>query len=141
MQLRRTLAPGADGLSESVGLLAMRLAGGALMAILHGWGKYSAYAERAAKFPDPLGVSPEISMGLTVFAELFCAGLLVIGLATRWAAVFGAITMFVAAFVIHGDDPLRKQELALMYLSIYTALICLGPGRFSLDRVIYGRSG
>ena len=80
-------------------------------------------------------------MGLTVFAELICAGLIVIGLATRWAAVFGAITMFVAAFVIHGDDPLRKQELALMYLSIYTALICLGPGRFSLDQVIQGRSG
>jgi putative oxidoreductase len=44
--------------------------------------------------------------------------------------------MIVAAFVIHGDDPLKKQELALMYLSIYGALIALGPGRLSIDYLL-----
>jgi putative oxidoreductase len=75
-------------------------------------------------------------MSLTIFAEGFCAMLIVVGLCTRWASAVGAFTMIVAAFVIHGDDPLKKQELALMYLSVYGALIALGPGRLSIDYLL-----
>jgi putative oxidoreductase len=41
--------------------------------------------------------------------------------------------MFVAAFIIHGQDSFQKQELALAYLAAYVALLFTGPGRFSLD--------
>jgi putative oxidoreductase len=117
--------------------LILRVAGGLLMLILHGWGKYQAYGDRAAKFPDPLGVSPEISMALTIFAEVGCAALLVVGLCTRWAAGVSAFTMFIAACVIHGDDPLAKQEKALLFLAIYSSIAVVGAGRFSLDHLIY----
>ena len=89
------------------------------------------------KFPDPLGVSAEVSLGLTVFAEVACAILIVVGLCTRWAAFILAFTMCVAAFVIHGDDPLAKQEKALLFLAMYSSITVLGPGRFSLDHLIY----
>ena len=127
---------GPNGLSTSIGLLCLRCAAGGLMLLLHGWGKLQAFGERAAKFPDPLGVTPELSMGLTIFAEVFCAALILVGLCTRWAAGVGLFTMIVAAFVIHGDDPLKKQELALMYLSMYGALALIGPGRLSLDYML-----
>jgi uncharacterized membrane protein YphA (DoxX/SURF4 family) len=43
------------------------------------------------------------------------------------------IAMGVAAFMIHGGDPLGKKELALLYFSAYFAIATLGPGKYSLD--------
>ena len=124
---------------QSVGLLLLRLSGGILMLVLHGWGKYQKFEDRADSFPDPLGVGSPTSMALTIFAEVICASLIAIGLCTRWAAAVGLFTMSVAAFVIHGEDPLSDKESALMYLSVYGALICLGAGKFSLDHLIHRR--
>jgi putative oxidoreductase len=44
--------------------------------------------------------------------------------------------MLVAAFIVHGDDPFQKKELALLFLTPFLALLLAGPGRFSLDAVI-----
>ena len=44
-----------------------------------------------------------------------------------------AITMFVAFFVVHGDDPFRDKELAFLYLACFTALVMTGAGRYSID--------
>ena len=136
--MRRWLChPGSDELQASLSSLFLRLAGGVLMVVLHGWSKYEKYGDKSASFPDPLGVSSDVSLGLTVFAEVACAILIVVGLCTRWAAFVCAFTMFVAAFVIHGDDPLAKQEKALLFLAIYSSITLVGPGRFSLDHLIY----
>lgn len=115
------------------GLLVMRVAAGAMMAFGHGWGKLVTYSERAATFPDPLGVSSPVSLALVVFAEFFCALLVALGAATRFAAIPLVINMFVAAFVIHGDDPWRRQEFAVLYLIPFLTLIFTGAGRFSID--------
>lgn len=62
------------------------------------------------------------------------------GLFTRFALIPLIITMVVAGFVIHANDPLfdrgPSKELALMYLFPYIILFLTGPGRFSLDHVI-----
>jgi putative oxidoreductase len=41
--------------------------------------------------------------------------------------------MLVAAFVVHGDDPWSKKELALLYAIPFLTLGLTGPGRFSID--------
>ena len=133
----KSLNPGSTTLWHSVGTLGLRVAGGWLMLYLHGWGKYTNFSERSARFPDPLGVTPDVSMALTIFAELGCAALLLVGLLTRWSAFVCGFTMLIAAVVVHGDDPLKKQEMALLYLSIYGALACWGGGRFSLDAKLF----
>lgn len=130
---------GLSGVFQSLGLLGLRLSGGVLMVLLHGWGKYQKFEDRAESFPDPLGVGSPISMALTIFAEVICASLITVGLCTRWAAAVGLFTMSIAAFVIHGDDPLSDKESALMYFSVYGALICLGAGRFSFDHMLTKR--
>ena len=127
---------GSRAWKASLGLLLLRLASGVLMIVLHGWRKFETYGDGASEFWHPPGVSPEVSMALTIFAEVFCAGLVALGLLTRWAAAVGMFTMIIAAFVVHSNDPLSKQELALMYLAMYGALIAMGPGRFSIDHFI-----
>ena len=119
----------------SFALLLLRLWVGLFMALGHGWGKLTTFADLAAKFPDPFGLGSSLSLGLAVFAEFFCSLAIAAGFATRGALIPLIITMATAGLIIHGDDPFGKRELALLYLAPYVALLFTGPGRYSLDRV------
>lgn len=121
---------------NDIGLLILRLGVGSFMLVAHGWGKLANFGELATKFPDPIGLGPTVSLVLAVFAEFVCALLLILGLGTRFAAVPLLVTMLVAAFVVHADDPWSKQEFALLYAIPFLALIFTGGGRFSLERLI-----
>ncbi|MBL9116872.1 MAG: DoxX family protein [Verrucomicrobiaceae bacterium] len=122
-------------LSPDLGLLLLRLTLGLAMFFNHGWPKLSGFTRNASNFPAVL-VNGQVSLGLAVFAEVFCAALLVLGFFTRFAAAMLAITMGVAFFKIHrmamqGDS---SGELALLYLVGFGTLMLAGPGRFSADR-------
>lgn len=120
--------------TTDLGLLMLRLTVGGLMLVQHGWPKLQKLmSEDPIKFADPLGTGPEIALYLTVFAEFICAILIMIGGLTRLSAIPLIITMFVAAFIIHSDDPFKKQEFALLYLIPFLLLLMTGAGRFSLD--------
>lgn len=134
--MRRLVDPFPVHLHQSMqdaALLLLRLVFGGVMIYAHGWGKLTGFSERAAKFADPLGVGSEASLALAVFAEVFCAAALVAGLLTRWALVPLIVTMVVAVFVVHADDPFGRKELGLVYLAAYLALFLTGPGRWSID--------
>lgn len=120
-------------LSSDIAALLLRLFFGGFMLLHHGLPKMLAWTEKADSFPDPLGVGSMASLALAVFAEVFCAALLVLGLCTRWATIPLMITMLIAAFVVHGDDPLAKKEFALLYFGAYAAIYFLGPGRYAVD--------
>lgn len=112
------------------------------MLVGHGWGKLMSFSENAATFPDPLGIGPELSMGSAIFCEVICSALVVLGLATRFAVLPLVFTMVVAAFVVHGGDPLfmgsgAAKEPALIYLTAYALLFFTGPGCFSVDTVFF----
>ena len=135
MSLRKLLcgpvpAVGAGG---SLGLLLLRVSVGGMMLVCHGWGKLTGFAERSSSFPDPLGVGSPLSMALATGAEAFCALAVILGFATRWAAVPLMVTMAVAALIIHGDDPWAKKEFALLYFFPFATLLLTGAGRYSLD--------
>ncbi len=114
-------------------LLLLRCLSGGLM-MTHGWPKMLKWADKKSSFADPFGMGSEISLALTIFAELGCAALLVLGLGTRLALIPLIIVMGVAFFKIHAADPLGDKELALFYLVIYTALLFSGAGKYSLDK-------
>jgi len=126
-------------LLTNIGLLLMRLSFGALMLFAHGVPKLGKLGADPIEFADPFGLGAAPSLVLAVGAEVGCSILLIIGLGTRVATVPLMITMLVAAFIIHGDDPFRKQEFALLYFFRYLRLLCTGPGAFSLDHVLRRR--
>jgi len=128
----------------SIGLLLLRLVFGGFMLIGHGWGKLISFSEAAAKFPDPLGIGNELSMGSAVFCEVVCSLLVMLGLATRVAVLPLVFTMGVAAFIVHGGDPLfmgegAAKEPALMYLTAFALLFFTGPGCFSVDTLLLNK--
>ncbi len=76
---------------------------------------------------------------MAIGAEVGCSLLLIVGLASRLAAIPLAFTMLVALFVVHANDPWKVKELAATYLLVYVALMLAGPGRFSLDHSLFTR--
>ncbi len=120
-------------LSADLGLLIVRLWFGAVLAASHGYGKVmniSGFSENVAK----LGFPVPIFFGSAAALSEFLGGILVaVGFMARPAA--GAVlgTMFVAAFIVHADDPFGKKEFALSYAAAALAILVAGPGRFSID--------
>ena len=117
----------------SIGLLIMRVWIGLTMLIAHGWPKLANFSERSESFADPLGIGSFMSLTLAVGAEVFASIFIIFGLLTRAMAVPLLITMLVAAFIVHGDDPYQRQEFALLFGFSYLLLIFTGPGKYAVD--------
>ncbi len=105
------------------------------MLIEHGLGKVERLSQEPIRFADPLGVGTELSLQLAIGAEVGCAALLVLGVASRLMLAPLIFTMAVAAFIVHGADPLGDKEMALLYLVAYVALLLMGPGRLSVSQL------
>ena len=109
--------------------------GSAGMMMTHGWNKLMNFQEKSLSWPDPLHVGHSVSLGMTVFAELFCAGFLLLGLFSRLALVPLIFLMAVAVFVIHAGDSFGDKEHAVLFLVPYIVLFFTGPGIYSLDSI------
>lgn len=130
--LRMSFVPG----SIDAGLLVLRVWLGATMLLNHGLKKLmDLLAGKGASFPDPIGIGPTLSLGLSVFAEVACAALLILGLFTRFSALVLSIQMTVAFFLVHQAALSGEQsgELAFIYLAGFVALFLAGAGRISVD--------
>lgn len=120
-------------LQSDIGLALLRIVPSALM-ITHGYGKFLKLINGNFEFPDPLGIGQTPSLFLAVLGEFICPVLVIIGFKTRWTAIPPAITMLVAAFIVHAPDPLGRKELSLLYATVFIVIILLGPGRYSVDK-------
>lgn len=120
---------------KNLSLLILRLSGG-LMILTHGYPKFLKILNGDFSFADPLGLGQEVSLVSAVFAEFICAILVILGLYTRLASVPVLFTMLVAALIVHSDDPFARQELGLLYATIFTVTALNGGGNYSLDKII-----
>ena len=120
-------------------LLFLRVALGGFFIYAHGWPQL---AGGLAKWKVTglamrhLGISfwPGYWGFMAAFAESVGVGLLMLGLFFRPSALLLAVTLGVAAlseYRAHGlDTAAHALELAL----VFTALIFIGPGKYSLDK-------
>ena len=114
------------------------------MLVYHGWGKAQKLMDgKSDGFPDPLGMGSEGALYGAVAGEVLAPLALILGLLTRLSALGLAFTMGVAAFVIHWDDPWsgapKSKEMALLYMIPAVTLLLTGPGRISLDEVLWSK--
>jgi putative oxidoreductase len=135
--IKKIFAPGNDSCATSGGLLALRLFLGLTMLLHHGLDKINNFGTYATKFPDPLGLGVKPGLALVTFAETAGALLLALGLLTRFGALTLVIDMGVAFFFVHKS--LQGGELAFVYLAGYFALLLAGGGKFSVDKLLFGK--
>ncbi len=134
--LRKTL-PVAN---KHFGLLILRIMAASLM-LTHGYPKLmQLFSGEPVSFSSVMGMTPELSLLLAVFAEFFCSVFVFIGLFTRLATIPLIITMSVAAFHIHSSDLLAVKEKALLFLLIFTFLLLTGGGKYSVDGILLKKS-
>ena len=112
--------------------LVLRIVFGGLM-VPHGYAKLVGFAEKQHSFMNFLGLGSAVSLGLTIFAELICAALLVIGLYTRLALIPLLILTVVIVFISHEGDIFGKAFSGFAYLTAYLVIFLLGPGKYSVD--------
>lgn len=116
--------------------LLLRLTVGVLL-IPHGFDKLVNFTEKSSDFADPFHIGSTLSLILVIFAEFFCATFIVAGLFTRLACIPPIIAMAVALFYAHnGDIFSEKGKLVTLFLGGFLALLFIGPGKVSLDRLI-----
>jgi putative oxidoreductase len=118
--------------SYDLALLFLRLALGISIIVLHGWVKLTDYQGKVETFPDPLHMGRHTSLVLSMFAELVCGGLLVVGALTRFAAAVLIIMLSVAFFLVHHGD-MSQGEPAALYLFGFITILLAGSGRFGAD--------
>lgn len=139
--LKRFLAPAATTPLVSLALLVLRAWFGVMMVMFHGWVKVSTFADLSTRFADPYNLSRPVSLSLSIAAELVCAALIAVGAGTRLAALVLIVNMTTAFVFSHGmrlSGP-GNGELAFLYLGAFATLFIAGAGRFSMDRVFFGR--
>jgi putative oxidoreductase len=122
-----------------LGLLLLRVSFGGLLLFCHGWPKLMNFSGIAPTFPNPYGLGPQLSLGLAVFAEVFCSALVMLGVATRLAAIPPSVTMATALLIIHSSDTYDVKEPSLLYLIPFLVLILTGSGKWSLDSLLTAR--
>ncbi len=110
--------------------------GFSLAMMMHGYQKLANYNQMSQEFMSFLGLGAPVSAALAIFAEFFCSLLLILGLFARLATIPLIITMLVAAFMAHGGDIFGEAEMAFHYLIAYVVILILGPGDYSLDKVL-----
>lgn len=121
---------------NNTALLLLRVGLGSLM-LVHGIPKMiMLFSSADIQFPSVMGMSATTSLTLAVFAEVICPLLVIIGWKTRYAVMPIVITMLIAAFMVHAADPFAKQELALLYMIGFSALMVGGSGKYSVDYLL-----
>ncbi len=134
------------GVLQSLFLLGIRLVWGYGFAQA-GWGKFKNLG-RVTEFFDGLGIPLAHIQAPFVAGVEFLGGILIIlGLGSRVVAIPLAGTMMVAYLTAHRDElfGIFKDSEAFFaaspFLYLFTMLIIIlfGPGRFSLDRIIFSR--
>ena len=135
---KKLFVPSEDSDLTSMALLVARLWFGLSMLFNHGLEKLGHFSELADTFQDPLGLGPEASLVLVIFAEVLGALLLTVGFMTRVAAAVLVIDMFVAFLMVH-KTAMSGGELAFLYLAGYIVILIAGGGLFSLDTLAFSK--
>ena len=127
--------------SADAALVLIRVVAG-LAFTIHGWGKI----QNPFSWMGPEGFAPGIFQALAAISE-FAGGLAwILGILTPLAS-FGIASTMAVAFSFHAfmrGDPFVSMtggpafELAALCFSLAVLLLVGGPGRFSLDRKLFG---
>jgi putative oxidoreductase len=118
-------------------LLVLRLLTAGPLFLKHGTEKLFTFSQMSAHFPDPLHIGVVPSLLFAALSDGICTLLLILGLATRWAALIIFVNIFVAWAFVHHFIFFGRQadhgELIVLYLGAMIALFLAGPGKYSLD--------
>lgn len=130
------VAPWATTLSVTL----LRVVLGALL-IHHGstkvFGGVSGMADHLSSLGWPLAT---LQAYLASYTEFLGGIFLVVGLFTRFSALFNVGLFLIVVFIFHGADPFQDKEPGLMYLVWSLVVAFTGPGALSVDHFLFKKN-
>jgi putative oxidoreductase len=138
-----TMTGGALRRWQGWGITVLRLVVGVVF-LAHGGQKFFVWGfDNVAAFMSKIGIPAPMLAAVVVTLVEFLGGLaLLLGFCTRWAAALLAINMLVAIATVHlpgGFFLPAGVEFALTLCAANVALVLLGSGEASVDRLIQAR--
>lgn len=113
------------------------------MFITHGWPKlFGDSPQPIIGGMDFFGINLGVNMlWIAGVIEVFAGGLVAIGLFTRYMSALAATLMAMAYLAAHPAwfPTFNNGELAAMYFVTYFILFSFGPGKLSLDALLFSR--
>lgn len=107
---------------QDLGLLILRLGMAGTLIAIRGVPMVTQFGELSKTY-QLFGIHPNLAIFIGMFFQLACTSLVLVGLATRLAA------LAVGLFVLMGVP----WETPTLYTTGFFAIALLGPGRFSFD--------
>lgn len=142
MDIRSLLFLPALGKFSDLGLLGLRVLTGAFL--VYGVMDNVTSAAHMAEFEAFLTANgfamPELMAPLSVYAQLICGTLFVLGLLTRWAGLVIAFNFVVGVVMVHWAQDFRGWWPAIALVFIGLQFAATGGGRYSLDRLFSPRA-
>lgn len=83
-------------ISQDGALLALRVAGVLPLLLKHGMEKVFTFSAMASHFPNPLHIGTLPSLIFAMLSDSICTVLIIVGFATRWAALIAFVNILVA---------------------------------------------
>ena len=130
---------------QDISLFILRFLPSYYMVANHGWKKitnpekWERYGNFFTKYFGDILDFANVPFGfMASFSESICAIMVLAGIFTKPASILIAFTMLVAA--MHHITGTGSPENAFVFFSIYTAIALVGPGRYSLDFLIFLRN-
>ena len=136
-----------DSSAANVALLILRVQIGVTLFCMSGYPKLFHFAAQGD--PLHLGALAVPAMLYATFALGVCSFLVVVGLATRYAAFFTTVSLAVTFFLIERGplttNPLTPghdthPEVTFLYMVMFLAVIFTGPGRYSFDQQVSNKA-
>jgi putative oxidoreductase len=111
-----------------LGLLYLRVTASLLVLAVHGLPKVVHYSGQIAVIEDPFHLGRTVSILFAIFAEVICPPLMILGIATRFAALPILLVTMVALVFVHRDWSLAEGQFAWMLLILFGTIAIAGPG-------------
>lgn len=130
--MKRLLSTACSETSFNIAVLVIRVTFGLLLLVNHGIDKLKHFAEQQNSFPDPFHIGHMPSLMLALFAEVFCAVFIILGLFTRIMAIPVVITFAVIVFMVNKGYS-KEAEKGILFLAGFFSILLMGPGKYSID--------
>lgn len=120
--------------SYNVALLVLRIWLGLGLFVKHGMEKLFHFSQMQGHFPDPLHIGATIGLIFALLSDGICSLLVLLGFATRLAALIIVINLLVVFTFIHHFSFMEEHaELVYLMLGGFISILIAGGGKYSLD--------